>query len=54
MLARGSALRFMLTRLYDWLTVPDGGLVMKRDPTEYIRRMRFHRAIKSPSEYGLT
>ncbi|TIM21365.1 MAG: hypothetical protein E5Y74_14195 [Mesorhizobium sp.] len=52
-LARGSALRFMLTRLYDWLTVPDGGLVMKRDPTEYIRRMRFHRAIKSPSEYGL-
>ena len=40
MLARGSALRFMLTRLYDWLTVPDGGLVMKRDPTEYIRQMR--------------
>ena len=28
-------------------------LVMKRDPTEYIRRMRFHRAIRSPSEYGL-
>ena len=54
MLARGSALRFMLTRLYDWLTVADGGLVMKRDPTEYIRRMRFHRAIRSPSEYGLT
>ncbi|RWF18868.1 MAG: homoserine kinase, partial [Mesorhizobium sp.] len=54
MLARGSALRFMLTRLYDWLTIPDGGLVMKRDPMEYIRRMRFHRAIKSPSEYGLT
>jgi homoserine kinase type II len=54
MLARGSALRFMLTRLYDWLTIPDGGLVMKRDPTEYIRRMRFHRAINSPSEYGLT
>ncbi|TIX02915.1 MAG: homoserine kinase [Mesorhizobium sp.] len=53
-LARGSALRFMLTRLYDWLTVANGGLVVKRDPTEYIRRMRFHRAIKSPSEYGLT
>lgn len=53
MLARGSALRFMLTRLYDWLTVPDGGLVMKRDPMEYIRRLRFHRAIKTPQEYGL-
>ncbi|MBD0416023.1 homoserine kinase [Oryzicola mucosus] len=52
-LAHGSALRFMLTRLYDWLTIPDGGLVIKRDPTEYIRRIRFHRAITSPREYGL-
>ncbi|TIS72364.1 MAG: homoserine kinase, partial [Mesorhizobium sp.] len=32
----------------------NGGLVVKRDPTEYIRRMLFHREIKSPSEYGLT
>jgi len=53
LLARGSALRFMLTRLYDWLTIPDGALVQKRDPVEYIRRLRFHRAVKSPSEYGL-
>jgi len=52
-LARGSALRFMLTRLYDWLTIPDGALVQKRDPMEYIRRLRFHRAVKSPTEYGL-
>jgi homoserine kinase type II len=52
-LGRGSALRFMLTRLYDWLTIPDGALVQKRDPMEYIRRLRFHRQIKSPSEYGL-
>src|SRR5690606_2008281 len=40
LLARGSALRFMLTRLYDWLTIPDGALVQKRDPREYIRRLR--------------
>jgi len=52
-LARGSALRFMLTRLYDWLTIPDGALVQKRDPMEFIRRVRFHRQIQSPSEYGL-
>jgi len=52
-LARGSALRFMLTRLYDWLTIPDGALVQKRDPMEFIRRVRFHRGITSPSEYGL-
>lgn len=53
-LARGSALRFMLTRLYDWLTIPDGALVQKRDPLEYVRKLRFHRAITSASEYGLT
>jgi homoserine kinase type II len=53
LLARGSALRFMLTRLYDWLTIPDGALVQKRDPVEYIRRMRFHRAVRSATEYGL-
>jgi homoserine kinase type II len=52
-LARGSALRFMLTRLYDWLNTPEGSLVVKKDPMEYIRRMRFHRQIKSPEEYGL-
>jgi len=51
-LARGSALRFMLTRLYDWLTIPDGALVQKRDPIEYIRKLRFHRQITSASEYG--
>jgi homoserine kinase type II len=52
-LARGSALRFMLTRLYDWLTIPDGAMVQKRDPHEYIRRLRFHRKVTSPGEYGL-
>jgi homoserine kinase type II len=53
LLARGAALRFMLTRLYDWLTIPDGALVQKRDPHEFIRRLRFHRKIRSAAEYGL-
>ncbi|PRD45720.1 homoserine kinase [Phyllobacterium phragmitis] len=52
-LARGAALRFMLTRLYDWLNVADGSFVVKKDPMEYVRRMRFHRHIHSPAEYGL-
>ncbi|MCO4318464.1 homoserine kinase [Phyllobacterium sp. 21LDTY02-6] len=52
-LARGSALRFMLTRLYDWLNTPEGSLVVKKDPMEYVRRMRFHRAVKTAEEYGL-
>ncbi|MGB3645234.1 MAG: homoserine kinase [Mesorhizobium sp.] len=54
LLAHGAALRFMLTRLYDWLNTPAGSLVVKKDPIEYLRRMRFHRQIHSASEYGLT
>jgi homoserine kinase type II len=53
-LAHGSAMRFMLTRLYDWLNTPPGSLVVKKDPLEYLRRMRFHRGVKSAAEYGLT
>ena len=51
-LARGAALRFLLTRLHDWISGPDGELVKKRDPMEYIRRLRFHRGIGSAREYG--
>jgi homoserine kinase type II len=54
LLAHGSSLRFMLTRLYDWLNTPAGSLVVKKDPMEYLRRMRFHRRVKSAAEYGLT
>ncbi|MFC3163599.1 homoserine kinase [Ciceribacter thiooxidans] len=52
-LARGSALRFFLTRLYDWLTTPEGALVVKKDPIEYLRKLRFHRQVASAAEYGL-
>ncbi|MBB5571715.1 MULTISPECIES: homoserine kinase [Rhizobium] len=52
-LSRGSALRFFLTRLYDWLTTPAGALVTKKDPLEYLRKLRFHRQIASSAEYGL-
>lgn len=52
-LSRGAALRFMLTRLYDWLTVPDGTFVVKKDPMEYVRKLRFHRQVENASEYGL-
>lgn len=52
-LCRGSALRFFLTRLYDWLTTPAGALVVKKDPLEYLRKLRFHRAVASSVEYGL-
>ena len=52
-LARGSALRFLLTRLVDWLAVPDGALVKPKDPLEYFRKLRFHQSVKSAGDYGI-
>jgi homoserine kinase type II len=53
LLARGSALRFLLTRLFDWLNQPAGALVKPKDPLEYLRKLRFHRGITGPRGYGL-
>jgi len=52
-LARGAALRFLLTRLVDWLDVPPGALVRPKDPREYARKLRFHQMVKSARDYGL-
>ena len=51
-LARGSALRFMLTRLVDWLNVPAGAKVTPKNPLEYLTKMRFHRRVVSARDYG--
>ena len=52
-LARGAATRFLLTRLVDWLAVPDGALVKPKDPLEYYRKLRFHQSVKSVRDYGI-
>ena len=52
-LARGAALRFLLTRLYDWLTVREGALVTPKDPLEYARKLRFHQTVVNAGEYGI-
>ncbi len=52
MLARGAAMRFLLTRLVDWLAVPEGALVRPKDPLEYFRKLRFHQSVKSAADYG--
>jgi homoserine kinase type II len=53
LLARGSALRFLLTRLFDWLNQPEGALVRPKDPLEFLRKLRFHRSVTGPGGYGL-
>ena len=51
-LARGAALRFLLTRLYDWLNHPEGAFVKPKDPLEYFARLRVHQRITSAAGYG--
>ncbi len=53
MLCRGAALRFLLTRLVDWLSVPPGALVRPKDPLEYYRKLRFHQTNAGPRDYGI-
>ncbi|CAN1723136.1 Homoserine kinase [Hyphomicrobium sp. 1Nfss2.1] len=52
-LARGSAMRFLLTRAYDWLNTPKDALVTPKNPADYIRRLRFHQGVRSIADYGL-
>jgi homoserine kinase type II len=53
-LCRGAAMRFFLTRLFDWANTPDGALVVRRDPMEYWRRAQFHAGVRDVGDYGLT
>jgi homoserine kinase type II len=53
LLARGAALRFLLTRAYDWLHTASNALVKRKDPSEFLRRLKFHRGVRGAGEYGL-
>ena len=52
-LCQGAAMRFLLTRLYDWLNTPPGAMVTRKDPVEYLRRLRFHLSARSEAAYGI-
>ena len=54
LLARGGAMRFLLTRLYDWVNTPAGALVKPKDPREYLHKLNFHRRVSDISAYGLS
>jgi homoserine kinase type II len=53
LLARGAALRFLLTRLYDWLHQVPGALVKVKDPLQYLARLQFHQLVDQIDAYGL-
>ena len=52
-LARGAALRFLLTRLYDRINPDPNALVRPKEPRDYSKRLRFHNKVTSAAEYGL-
>ncbi len=52
-LAKGAAMRFLVTRAHDWMNTPAGALVVRKDPLEYAARLRFHARAAGPGAYGL-
>ena len=52
-LCQGAALRFSLTRLFDWINTPPGAMVTRKDPLQCVRQLRFHLAAKDEHAYGL-
>ena len=52
-LARGAALRFLMTRAHDWIHRDPQALVTPHDPMDYWHKLRFHQQVKSSAEYGL-
>ena len=52
-LMRGAALRFLLTRTYDWLNPDPNALVRPKDPREYSKKLRFHNKVSTRGNTGL-
>ncbi|MEM9682550.1 MAG: homoserine kinase [Pseudomonadota bacterium] len=53
LLARGNAMRFLLTRLFDWLNHQEGAYVNPKNPLEYLKILNFHQQVRGVGAYGL-
>ena len=50
-LCQGAAIRFLLTRVFDYLNLTEGALVKIKDPVEYLKRLEFHNNVTSYEDY---
>ncbi len=50
-LCQGAAMRFLLTRVFDYLNLTEGALVKIKDPVEYLKRLEFHNSINNYEDY---
>jgi len=53
-LCQGAAIRFLLTRVFDYLNLTEGALVKIKDPIEYLKRLEFHDSVKNYKDYCIT
>ena len=50
-LCQGAAIRFLLTRVFDYLNLIEGAIVKIKDPVEYLKRLEFHNGVKDYQDY---
>ena len=50
-LCQGAAIRFLLTRVFDYLNLTEGAIVKIKDPIEYLKRLEFHNSVKNYQDY---
>ena len=50
-MCRGSALRYLLTRTFDYLNTPRNAVIKIKDPKEYLQKLNFHRKLRSFKDY---
>ena len=50
-LCKGSALRYLLTRAYDYLNTPKNAIIKKKNPREYLDKLNFHKTVNKFSDY---
>ena len=50
-LCQGAAIRFLLTRVFDYLNLTEGAIVKIKDPVEYLKRLEFHESVKNYQDY---
>ena len=50
-LCQGAAMRFLLTRVFDYLNLIEGAIVKIKDPVEYLKRLEFHNNVKNYQDY---
>ena len=50
-LCRGAALRYLLTRAYDFINTPKTALIKIKDPKEYYQKLQIHNKLNSFRDY---